>query len=251
MLRLMIVDDEPIILEGIRDMIEEENTPFGKIILANDGIDALEKIDYFQPDLIITDIHMPGIDGLAFIKQAQQKKVKRFIILTGHDVFEYARKAVQLQVVDYMLKPVNQQELAELLKRIALVLLEEKQHLSEPLSLITAAVPVQNENISLMKAFIEMNYMKDISLPDVAANLNLHPSYVGQMFKRETGDTFVKYLNQVRISKAKQLLEGTKDIPLDIIAKCVGYDNSRTFYKVFRKTVGVTPGEYRKSGFHG
>lgn len=250
MLRLMIVDDEPIILEGIRDMIEEENTPFGKIILANDGIDALEKIDYFQPDLIITDIHMPGVDGLELIRQAQHKKVKRFIILTGHDVFEYARKAVQLQVVDYMLKPVNQQELAELLKRIALVLLEEKQHELESLSLNDLTASPQNENISLMKAFIDTNYMKDISLPDVAANLNLHPSYVGQIFKRETGDTFVKYLNQVRIDKAKQLLEGTKDIPLEKIAKCIGYDNIRTFYKVFRKTVGITPGEYRKSDSH-
>ncbi|WP_168120558.1 response regulator [Paenibacillus sp. HB172176] len=248
MLKLMIVDDEPIILEGIRDMIVEENTPFEKMILAYDGIDALEKIDFFQPDLIITDIHMPGIDGLEFIKQAQLKKVKRFIILTGHDVFEYARKAIHLQVVDYMLKPVNQRELAELLKKVALTLIEEKQHSAESSGLSDSAASQQNENISLMMAYIETNFMKDISLPDIAANLNLHPSYVGQMFKRETGHTFVKYVNELRIEKAKKLLEGTKDIPLDKIAKCVGYDNSRTFYKIFRKSVGVTPGEYRKSG---
>ncbi|NMO94909.1 response regulator transcription factor [Paenibacillus lemnae] len=250
MLRLMIVDDEPIIQEGIRDMIEEENTPFGKILLADDGIDALEKIDYFKPDLIITDIRMPGMDGLEFIRQAQLKKVKRFVILTGHDVFEYARKAIQLQVVDYLLKPVNQQELAELLKRAALMLMEEQQHRVQS----APDVPVnssRNENIPLMKAYIEMNYMKNISMPDIAEQLNLHPSYAGHLFKKETGNSFVRYLNQVRVDKAKQLLESTQNMPLDKIAKCVGYDNSRTFYKVFRQMAGVTPGEYRKSASQG
>lgn len=246
MLKLMIVDDEPIILDGIRGMIEQEKTPFTKIMTAYDGIEALEKMEYFQPDLMITDIQMPEMDGLELIRQAQKRKVSRFIILSGYDVFEYARKAIKLNVVEYLLKPVNQQELAELLKKLAIELIEEKKLRSgAELELDQQSAPL-NENVKMLKDYISNNYMKDISLADVAEYLNLHPSYVGQIFKKETGDTFLHYINHLRIEKAKELLIEMNNISLEKIAKCVGYDNRRTFYKVFRRYVGQTPGQYRE-----
>ncbi len=246
MLKLMIVDDEPIILDGIRGMIEQEKTPFTKIVTAYDGIEALEKMEYFQPDLIITDIQMPEMDGLELIRQAQKRNVSRFIILSGYDVFEYARKAIQLHVVEYLLKPVNQQELADLLKKLAIELMEERQSRSgAEMEQDQQSTPF-NENVKMLKDFINNNYMKDISLSDVAEYLNLHPSYVGQIFKKETGDTFVNYINNLRIDKAKELLVGMPNTSLEKIARCVGYENRRTFYKVFRRYVGQTPGQYRE-----
>ena len=245
MLKLMIVDDEPVILEGLRDMIEEEKTAFGQIFLAHDGIEALERMELILPDLIITDIHMPEMDGLELIRRAQQMNVKRFIILTGHDVFDYARKAIQLQVVEYLLKPINQAELVEVLRKTALELIREReaQPIEDNPSEANGAPP--NEHIKLLKAYIEQSYMKDISLSDAAAYLNLHPVYLGQMFKRETGNTFVQYINQVRIEKAKALMGCMKNLSLDTIARTVGYENQRTFYKVFRKYTDQTPGQFR------
>jgi two-component system response regulator YesN len=246
MLKLMIVDDEPIIMDGIRRMIEQEKTLFTKIVTAYDGIEALEKMAYFQPDLIITDIQMPEMDGLELILQAQKRNVNRFIILSGYDIFEYARKAIQLQVVEYLLKPVNQQELADLLKRIAMDLMEERQlRIGDELEQDQQASS-HNDNVKMLKDYIDTNYMKDISLSDVAEYLNLHPSYVGQIFKKETGDSIVHYINHLRIEKAKQLLLGMPDITLEKIAKCVGYENPRNFYKTFRKYVSQTPGQFRE-----
>jgi|HigsolmetaGSP11D_1036233.scaffolds.fasta_scaffold01799_8 Response regulator containing CheY-like receiver domain and AraC-type DNA-binding domain len=244
MLRLLIVDDEPIILDGIRDMIVQEKSAFTKIVTAFDGIEALEVMEYFHPDLVITDIQMPEMDGLEFIAEARKRSVERFIILSGYDVFEYARKAIQLKVVEYLLKPIDQLVLSQLLKRMAIEIMEEKQNIQETKN-GTDGVFSGNEYVAMLYEFIHKNFMKDISLLDAADYLNLHPVYLGQVFKKETGNTFLQYLTHVRIEKAKDLIKGSNTLTLETIAKCVGYENPRTFYKVFRKHVGQSPGQFR------
>jgi len=243
MLKLMIVDDEPIILQGIKGMVVDSKTAFTKIVTANDGIEALEMIEYFQPDLVITDIQMPEMSGLEFIREAKKRQVERFIILTGYDVFEYARQAIQLQVVDYLLKPINEQELFSLLKKISVTMTDEKKLDIHP----TNEQPQHlNENIKILIDYMKANYMNDISLTDAGEYVNMHPVYIGQTFRKETGTTFVHYLNQLRVEKAEEMLKEMNDLSLEKIGKCVGYDNRRTFYKVFRKYTGKTPGQYRE-----
>ena len=118
-MKLMVVDDEPIILNGIIRMIQKANTSFTEIVGAGDGIDALQKLASFQPDLILTDIHMPEMDGLALIKEIQaQNWSSRFVIITGYDDFAYARQALRYQVVDYLLKPINKVELLGVLEKV-------------------------------------------------------------------------------------------------------------------------------------
>ncbi|MBB3112125.1 two-component system response regulator YesN [Paenibacillus phyllosphaerae] len=247
MFKLMIVDDEPIILAGIRDMIESQNTPFTKIVTAQDGFEALEKLDYFYPDLIITDIQMPEMDGLEFIRHAKSKLETRFIILSGYDVFEYARKAIHLQVVEYLLKPINEQELNDLLKRMAIDIMASSQQEESKAASENPSEGSYSEHVKMLLTYIHSNYRKDISLSDAAAYLKLHPVYTGQLFKKETGKTFVHYIHSIRMKKAKELLADKNAISLEKIAACVGYENRRTFYKVFNKYVGLTPGQYRES----
>lgn len=127
-MKLMVVDDEPIILNGIIRMIQKVNTSFIEIVGAADGIDALQKLAYFQPDLILTDIHMPEMDGLALIKEIQTLNLcSRFVILTGYGDFAYARQALRYQVIDYLLKPINKEELLAVLSRVEQMIREEQQ----------------------------------------------------------------------------------------------------------------------------
>src|SRR5690554_5568659 len=119
-MKLMIVDDEPYILKGLSSIIRNLDTPFNSIMEALDGIEALEKMEDFKPDLLITDISMPEMDGFELIRQAREKDFcSKFIILTGYNEFEYAQKAIRFQVIDYLLKPISKKELFELLCRIA------------------------------------------------------------------------------------------------------------------------------------
>jgi len=131
-MRLMVVDDEPIILNGIIRMIQKAQTSFVEIVGASDGIDALEKLACFQPDLILTDIHMPEMDGLALIKEIQERNLcNRFVILTGYGDFAYARQALRYHVIDYLLKPINMEELVRVLDKTAIAIKEEQERTIE------------------------------------------------------------------------------------------------------------------------
>ncbi|MBP1964571.1 response regulator [Paenibacillus aceris] len=131
-MKLMVVDDEPIILNGIIRMIQKANTSFTEIVGAVDGIDALQKLACFQPDLILTDIHMPEMDGLALIKEIQSQNLcNRFIIITGYGDFAYARQALRYHVMDYLLKPINKDELLSVLGRVEQTIRVEQQQTKE------------------------------------------------------------------------------------------------------------------------
>ncbi|OXM85650.1 response regulator transcription factor [Paenibacillus rigui] len=249
MLKLMIVDDEAVILKGIEHLVRREDTLFTEIIGVSDSIEALSLMDTFRPDLLITDIQMPGMNGLELIREAQLKQVRRFAILTGYDLFEYARQALRLNVAEYLLKPIDPQELSALLSKLTLEIIEEHQgNQVLPARASKADVPEDiNENIKKFKNFVQNNFMRDVSLEEVAAHLELHPNYVCSLLKRETGMTFIHFLQTIRIEKAKSLLIHMPFMPMEQISKTVGFDSPRHFYKMFKKYVGQTPGSYRTS----
>src|SRR5690606_6552686 len=127
MLKLLVVDDEMVILQGLVKIIRTGNTPFMHIEYATDAVEAISMLSYFTPDLIITDINMPEKNGLQLIQEVKERQLcNRFIILTGYDEFAYARQAIQYQVIDYCLKPIDKQEILTLLRKVAKEIMEEK-----------------------------------------------------------------------------------------------------------------------------
>lgn len=132
--RILIVDDEYYAREGIRRMIERIG---GDFIVAGDCADAFSALDFIEqdcPDIVLTDIHMPVLNGIEFVKlvMSGNKQVK-FIIITGHDEFEYAKQAFKLDIVDYILKPIEVGEVQETLKRTAAVLTTERRAVKKQL----------------------------------------------------------------------------------------------------------------------
>lgn len=253
MLKLLIIDDEEIILKGLQRMVKTAQTPFTEVVGVSDAFEALQLMDTFCPDLVLTDIQMPEMNGLELIRNAASKEVGHFVIITGYDDFEYARQALRLQIDDYLLKPVDQKELSTLLLRISAQIMEEK--LRTPVEVEDMVGPEEgnlSENdpqssIGMFEQFIRNNYVRDLSLEEVAEHLQLHPNYLCTLLKRKTGLTFVHYLRMVRIEKAKLLMRGNPNISMEQISHSVGYENARHFYKVFKQYVGQTPGSYRET----
>jgi two-component system response regulator YesN len=251
MLNLMIVDDEPIILKGLMNIINKGNTPCKEIVSASDGFDALEKLGKFKPDLLITDIQMPEMNGLELIKEVQDRGLcKRFIILTGYDETMYLRQAIRYRVIDYLLKPINKIELYDALANISLELLTKPNEIENSLRVPDSMVPdLRNihlsKNVRVIIQYIEKHYMKDLSLEQIAEHVFLHPNYISSLFRKETGLTFINYLHLFRIKNAKELMIKDTEVSFHRISEQVGYENVRHFFNVFKKYSGVTPGEYR------
>ena len=123
MLKVLLVDDEPVILEGLKVMIDWEQEGLQVVGSATDGMEAFRMIRELSPDIVITDIKMPRMSGLELLERVREKGDKQtgFIVLTGFDDFSYARRALKLEAIDYLLKPVEKKELLGALKKASMI----------------------------------------------------------------------------------------------------------------------------------
>jgi YesN/AraC family two-component response regulator len=233
-MRVLIVDDEPLILNGLVKIVREIAPVGTEVREALNAPEALETMKVYLPDVTITDINMPEMNGFELLGEARREGLcERFIILTGYDEFEYVRQALRSGVVDYLLKPLDKEEIAALLGRI-----EDE--------LPTAADSEYSRHAERILAYMQSNYMNDLSLDHLADRMNLHPNYISSLFRKETGDTFVNYLNSLRIREAQRLLRTQHHLNVCAIGQQVGYDTKHYFTKVFKKYTGATPGAYRE-----
>ena len=112
MKKVMLVEDEELILQGLRNILDWEALGLKVVHMAHDGLEALKMWEKEPVHIVVTDISMPEMDGLALLKKIREKEEQvRFIILTGYDEFDYAREAIRLEVENYILKPIDEEEL--------------------------------------------------------------------------------------------------------------------------------------------
>ncbi len=117
MKKVMIVEDEELILQGIRNILDWESLGLEVVHMAHDGVEALEMWEKEPVHIVVTDISMPEMDGLELLRKIREKEEQvRFIILTGYDEFNYAREAIRLEVENYILKPIDEEELERQLR---------------------------------------------------------------------------------------------------------------------------------------
>jgi len=129
MFKLLIIDDEPHVREGLADLIDWEQIGLTVCGIGVNGKDGMEKIKELKPDICLIDIRMPGMTGIEVIREAKALGIDcQFIILSGYSDFNYAKEAISLEVHDYLLKPVDEDELLEAAKRISVKLGDKSQY---------------------------------------------------------------------------------------------------------------------------
>ncbi len=152
MLRLMIVDDEKIIRDGLSSMIDYKRLGYELIATAQNGVEAYDIICDEYPDVVITDIRMPILSGLELVERAVKSDSQiTFILLSGYGDFEYARQAMQYGVRHYLLKPTDKNELIEVLTSIS----SERQKLS------LEKKEAHDRNMAELKALLEYHFLSD------------------------------------------------------------------------------------------
>ena len=218
MIDIVICDDEVILRNGLKSWVEKSGLPLKVSGTAGNGPQALELIAKQKPFIALMDVNMPGMAGLDVIEEIQNRGIgTRFIIISGHDEFQYARRACHLGVVDYLLKPIDRGELVELLKKVLEQIRKEQ---------LTQKVFVEKEDTTKEKilGYIQDHFTEQqFSLGQLAEEFHLSQSYVTRLIKQETGSSFSELLTRMRIDRAVSLLVQSPDMKLVEIAERTGF----------------------------
>ena len=244
-LRVLLVDDEIIIREGFKRLFDWQAHGCEVVGEADDGMDALTKIDVLRPDIVIMDINIPIMNGLKVIQLSRIRHPETaFVIVSGYDDFSYCREALRLQITDYILKPVNYEEFGTCIDSLKISLFERR--------VSSAAEPEKQEEraITGITRYLQEHLAEEISLSVLAEQFHLNPQYISQLFKSEIGVNFLVYLTNIRMEKAKKLLLSTA-LSIAEVAEQSGYGDYRVFTKVFKKSEGITPSQYRRDFLEG
>lgn len=241
MIDIVICDDEVILRNGLKSWVEKSGLPLKVSGTAGNGPQALELIAKQKPFIALMDVNMPGMAGLDVIDEIQNRGIgTRFIIISGHDEFQYARRACHLGVVDYLLKPIDRGELVELLKKVLEQIRKEQ---------LTQKVFVEKEDTTKEKilGYIQDHFTEQqFSLGQLAEEFHLSQSYVTRLIKQETGSSFSELLTRMRIDRAVSLLVQSPDMKLVEIAERTGFASQHYFSRVFKEKIGFSPAEYRE-----
>ena len=242
-LRVLLVDDEIIIRRGFRQLFDWEAHDCEVVGEAADGMEALSQIDSLNPDIVIMDINIPIMNGLKVIQLSRMKHPETaFIIVSGYDDFAYCREALRLQITDYILKPVDYEEFGACIDNLKIALFQQKS--AEEIE------GGEERIINKIVRFVQNHLAEEISLSVLAEEFHFSTQYVSQLFKNEIGVNFLTYLTNIRMEKAKKLLLST-DLPIAEVSEQTGYGDYRVFTKVFKKSEGVTPTQYRRDFMDG
>ena len=237
-LRVLLVDDEIMIREGFKRLFDWEAHDCQVVDEAADGMEALAKIDALQPDIAIMDINIPIMNGLKVIQMSRLKHPDTaFVIVSGYDDFSYCREALRLQITDYILKPVNYEEFGTCIDNLKIALFQRRTTRQD--------VPQGERTIHGITRYLQEHLAEEISLSVLAEQFHLSAQYISQLFKSEIGVNFLAYLTNIRMEKAKQLLLSTS-LSIAEVSEQSGYGDYRVFTKVFKKSEGVTPSQYRR-----
>jgi two-component system response regulator YesN len=253
-MKMLIVDDEQRIRLGLQAMIEGMDLPIEIIGLCANGIQAMDKMSGWKAEdgkVLLTDIKMPMMDGMKLIEKARADYPDvHMILLSGFNEFEYARQAIRFGVEEYLSKPVNKKELYQILKRVG-----EKLTLSSEGAEAAQKEAVEQEPmdrkvhkkqiISDVIRMLESDLNQAFDLNELSAKVGLNPSYLCKLFKKETNKTITDYVTDLRMVKAKHILEDYPDVKMYEVGSLVGYADPVYFTKLFKKTVGMTPKEYQ------
>lgn len=351
MYQLVVIDDEYMVVEGIKAMLPRISLDYEVTGWAYDGIAGLQVIQEKKPDIVITDIRIPGLDGLSLVEAAKEFCPNTtFLIISGYTEFEYARRALALGVRGYIDKPISIQKLKDVLERVEKerrdrqeksereetrraqsaeleVLFDEsvkaltnqqleaftectektiammcvayqedmvllRREVYKYLSVLSDILKENVGNISReslvsfremenqttqeeilcyarsviseigkyitadqsgsghrviveLLEYIECHYQEDIGLNELAERAQMSTAYLSVLFKSEVGKSYVKYITDLRVKKAKELLKSGHRV--NEVSEMVGYSNYRYFSDIFKRHVGQTPNEYKNT----
>lgn len=260
MYKVLLVEDEAMIRRGLQFSFDWMKSDCAVIGEAENGVDGIEKIRELKPDIVITDVGMPIKNGIEMLEETMDECGYSAIILSVYDEFHYAKQAMHLGVVEYLIKPLEHKQLAVALER-AKEQCRIRKHFYESMNRteevmktetldLQLVIPenIKSRRVNAMLKYIRENYKKKISIDDLVEPLQTSATYLNQKFKEETGFPFNEFLNRYRIQQAIELLkEG--ELKVYNVAAETGFKDYKYFINVFKKYTGTSPSKFKEYHF--
>lgn len=252
-MNILIVDDEALAIQGMLDGVNWDVLGFDKVLTASGYTEAVNLFKNTYIDVMISDIEMPGESGLKLIEYVNEHSQNtECIILSCHDEFDYARTAVRLNCMEYLLKPIRYEKLTEIILR-AKEKIEDRRK-SEQIKqygqqyIDSLAKETRGETVNALESavsYIDAHLAEELSVRDLAAACYVSADHLTRLFKKKFGVTVSEYIQDKRIHLAGELLQ-RGDLTISMVANTVGFGNYSYFTEQFKKRYGMTPREYQK-----
>lgn len=260
-IKVMIIDDEYLIRNLIKNCIDWNELGVEIIGEASNAVEGINLINKEKPDIILTDINMPVTDGLDMSKCILEKYPDiKVIVITGYNEFEYAKRSIKIGVSDFILKPIDEDELRNSILKLKNEIRDEYSRKKEYKDIKDKMVAFndiinlndgdenegKNLNIEQIKKFIVKNISnRDLSLKMVAEYFYVNPSYLSRIFKEKTDETFSEYILNTKVKIATEMLK-MPNVKAYEISKKIGIDDPNYFSNWFKKCTGLSIKEYKK-----
>lgn len=251
-MNVILIDDEEVAVNALRRRVDWKKYGADEVYTASSAGQARELFQEKSIDVMLSDIEMPQGGGLELFEWVKTYyPAVECVFVTCHPEFDYVRKALQLGSADYILKPIDYDELDEVLSR--LVERVRRRHRMEaiPLDAMGRASDEQDgqeklDIVGTVKRYVREHIQEDIYIADIARQVYINEQYLMRTFKKTTGISILEFITNERVWLAKELLVNT-DYPVKQVADSVGYGNYSYFTKLFKRNTGLTPQAYRRT----
>lgn len=262
--KAIVVEDERMIREGILRIFDWNALGIQAVLSAENGEKALRICREEKPDVIVSDIRMPGMTGIELCTRLRDFLPEiQIIFISGYDDKEYLLSAIHLHALTYIEKPIDPELLAKALKQAANSVRQKKSDLLEeiateqnenpvdfyaqPIKSISSKADYSQPSfiVKQIQEFIMCNFSdKNLSTQTIASAVCRSPTYISALFKEKTGITINQHIQNVRMEEASRMLKNPS-LTVYQIAESVGYEDSNYFAKLFKKHSGLRPSEFR------
>jgi two-component system response regulator YesN len=253
MYKLLIMDDEPQILEGMKRILDWKQYGFSRIDTCESTEAAMSKVVDLLPDVAIFDVCVGKDLGYETIQRLNELQIPtKYVIMSGYSEFKYAQEAIRCGVKDYLLKPLDRTKLQQVIEKIII----EDLHgtignaSSESLNkdpVLGVSYDSLSKLVNRILLMIKTEYTQNITLKSVAELFQMNSTYLGQLFLKESGMKFSEYLMAYRMLLAQERIQSS-DEKISSIAISVGYNNLNYFYTHFQSFFGKSPSDLRGKG---
>jgi YesN/AraC family two-component response regulator len=224
-MNILLVDDEPIELEQLEYLIQKKFSNW-KFFKAQDASQALQIIKQHDIFLAFLDIQLPGKSGLDLAMELSVKNDIDIIMVTAYQNFKYIQTSLRLGVIDYITKPVIEEELLSVLARYE-------------------RISSYSEQIVKALQIIQKEYSEKLTLNYLASKIHINSAYLSRKFHEEVGMGFSEYLNEFRLKQAQKMLIESPELSISAISEKCGFNSQHYFSQIFRKMTGQSPRDYR------